>query len=235
MAIEHLTMRERTYDALIEMIVNGQLEVGQPIDEVSLSKLLNVSRTPLREAIRQLVSEGLVDARPYRGYAIRSLSLREVDDLYRVRKELEVLAICEAVENLTDEDVGSLEVLLEQSVQALKDRNLIAYAEHDRRFHALIAELSGNTILIDTLNRIGLLVRLCRFIANHDEQLVERASHEREAMVDAFRKRDVESAGALMRAHISGVQHAVMAQLREAELSGASKSGKLIALSGGNT
>ncbi|GGL81500.1 hypothetical protein GCM10011392_40170 [Wenxinia marina] len=120
--IEHLTIRERTYNALLEMITIRQLQVGQVIDEVSLARMLNVSRTPLREAIRQLVIEGLVTARPYRGHAIRSLTTKELNDLYSVRKELEVLAIRGAVPRMTDADIAELEGLLDRGVQAPADR-----------------------------------------------------------------------------------------------------------------
>ncbi|WP_211206625.1 GntR family transcriptional regulator [Wenxinia marina] len=215
--IEHLTIRERTYNALLEMITNRELQVGQVIDEVSLARMLNVSRTPLREAIRQLVIEGLVTARPYRGHAIRSLTTKELNDLYSVRKELEVLAIRGAVPRMTDEDIAELEGLLDRGVQALRNGDLPAYANLDKAFHGRIAELSDNGTIVETLNRLALQIQLCRVMANEDPALAEHAAEEREAMVQAFRARDVDRAGELMRAHIAGVQKAAVERMEAAE------------------
>lgn len=211
----HLTLRERTYEEIIQMILSGELAPGAQIDERALVERCAVSRTPVREAIGILAKEGLVEIQPYRGFSVRRFTPKEVRDLYDLRRQLESFAIRLAVENVSNVHIAELEAILNASVAALEAGDMQAYGRHDRDFHDLIAELSGNDALVDTLARLSRQIQMCRMIANQSPDFPARAARERDEILDALRKRDADRAAKLMDAHILDVQQAVVRQLSE--------------------
>lgn len=214
-APRHLTLRERIYEEIVRLIVSGELPSGFALDEKSLTEKLQVSRTPFREAIGTLAKEGLIEIRPYRGFFVRSFSRKEIEDLYELRKTLECFAVELAVPRMSDRDIAQLERILDEAVAALRRRDMVAYGAHDKDFHETIAERSGNAALIETLARLALQIQLCRTIANESREFAERAAQERDEILAAFKARDIARASALMRAHISDVQEAVLARFPE--------------------
>lgn len=209
-APRHLTLRERIYEEIVRLIVSGDLPSGAPIDERALIKRLDVSRTPFREAIGTLAKEGLVEIKPYRGFYVRSFTPKEISDLYELRKTLESFATRLAVARMTDKDIAYFERVLDESVAALKRRDMETYAERDRTFHRAIAALSDNAALIETLARLDLQIQICRLIANESSDFAERATRERDEILEAFRNRAADRAAELMAAHIADVRNAVM-------------------------
>jgi DNA-binding GntR family transcriptional regulator len=212
-APRHLTLRERIYEEIVRLIVAGDLPSGAPIDEKELTEKLQVSRTPFREAIGTLAKEGLIEIRPYRGFFVRSFTRKEIDDLYELRKTLECFAVELAVPRMSDRDIAGLEKVLDAAVEALRNRDMETYGLRDREFHETIAERSENAALIETLSRLALQIQICRTIANESQEFAERAAQERDEILKALRARDAAAASALMRAHISDVQSAVLARL----------------------
>lgn len=209
-AIRHITLRERIYEEIVRMIVSGELPSGSPLDERALTERLQVSRTPFREALGTLAKEGLIEIRPYRGFFVRSFTSKETEDLYELRKTLECMAVELAVPHMSDVHIARFERLLDEAVAALKRGDMVTYGERDRAFHEMIAELSGNAALVETLSRLALQVQIGRTIANQSKEFARRAATERDEILAAFRKRDIKKASALMRAHISDVQRAVL-------------------------
>jgi DNA-binding GntR family transcriptional regulator len=209
-AIRHVTLRERIYEEIVRMIVSGELPSGAPLDEKALTEKLQVSRTPFREALGTLAKEGLIEIKPYRGFFVRSFSRKETEDLYDLRKMLECMAVELAVPHMSDVHIAQFERLLDEAVAALKRGDMVTYGQRDRAFHETIAELSGNAALIETLSRLALQVQIGRTIANQSRDFAKRAATERDEILAAFRKRDIKRASALMRAHISDVQTAVL-------------------------
>ena len=120
------TLRDRIYEELVQMITSGALPPGAPIDEKALTESLGVSRTPFREAIAILASDGLVDVRPYRGFSVRRFTRKEINDLYLLRRTLECFAIRLAVENISNLDIARLEQVLDRGVAALVSGRQVA-------------------------------------------------------------------------------------------------------------
>jgi DNA-binding GntR family transcriptional regulator len=213
----HVTMRERTYEALVELITSGELPSGAAIDERELTAQLESSRTPFREAIGALAKDGLVEIRPYRGFFVRQLTVDEANNLYELRKVLEAFAVRLAVHHISDADIAEIAAMLDAAIACLAASDMAGYARHDRAFHDRIAALSGNHALIESLARLGLQIQLCRVLANRDTAFAERATLERDEILLALRRRDADRASELMVAHISDVQNSVMAQLAALE------------------
>jgi len=215
----HLTLRERIYEEVVRMIVSGELPSGAPLDEKALTEKLQVSRTPFREALGTLSKEGLIEIKPYRGFFVRSFSLKEMDGLYELRKVLECFAVELAVPHMSDHHIATFQHLLDSAVEALRRGDMQDYAKCDREFHEMIAELSDNAALIETLGRLALQIQIGRVIANESHVFAEQAARERDDILTAFRRRDTRSAVALMHTHISDVQRAVLARFGEASVS----------------
>lgn len=215
--VTHSTLNQRVYYQLREMILAGDLATGSPIEERRLAEEMQVSRTPLREAISQLVTEGIIEYRPYRGNLVRRFNAKQVQDLFQVRKALEVLAMRLAIPKLSQEHIETIRHILDDVERALSRGDIEAYNESDGRFHQTIVEITGNDTLMESLSRLSAQIKLVRFMANTDPSVVHRTAKERPLILAALEARDADRAAALMEAHIDGVCKAVIAQLQSHE------------------
>jgi DNA-binding GntR family transcriptional regulator len=215
--VTHSTLNQRVYNQLREMILTGDLATGSPIEERRLAEEMQVSRTPLREAISQLVTEGIIEYRPYRGNLVRRFNAKQVQDLYQVRKALEALAMRLAIPKLSQEHIEKIRCILDNVQTALDRGDIEAYNENDRRFHQTIVEITGNDTLMEALNRLAAQIQLVRFMANTDPSVVQRTAKERPLILAALEARDADRAAQLMEAHIEGVCAAVVAQIQRLE------------------
>ena len=215
--VAHSTLNQKAYTQLREMILSGSLARGEQIDERRLAAEMDVSRTPLREAIGQLVTEGIIEYRPYRGTTVRSFTARQVNDLYQVRKALEALAIRHAIPKLSQEHIETIRKILEDVYQALERGDLDAYNAADRRFHSAIVQIAANETLSESLHRLSAQIQMVRAIANRDPHVVERTARERPLILAALEARDADAAARLMEEHIDGVRSAVVAQIERLE------------------
>lgn len=215
--VTHSTLNQRVYNQLREMILTGDLATGSPIEERRLAEEMQVSRTPLREAISQLVTEGIIEYRPYRGNLVRRFNAKQVQDLYQVRKALEALAMRLAIRKLSQEHIEKIRHILDDAQTALDRGDIEGYNESDRRFHQIIVEITDNETLIDALNRLSAQIQLVRFMANTDPSVVQRTAKERPLILAALEARDADRAAQLMEAHIEGVCVAVVSQIQRLE------------------
>ncbi|HEX2515991.1 MAG TPA: GntR family transcriptional regulator, partial [Chloroflexota bacterium] len=159
--VQHKTLHQRVYEALLELIGAGTLAPGEQLDEQALAARLGVSRTPLRAAIARLVQEGLVVGLPYRGTFVRRFTVEEIDGLYEVRAALEELAARKAARRLTGDELETIRAILNECQASLEAGDVEAYGQADARFHRALAEASGNPTLVETLD--GLRLRIHRF------------------------------------------------------------------------
>ncbi|MGH9086534.1 MAG: GntR family transcriptional regulator [Acidimicrobiales bacterium] len=191
---------ERTgpYDALKEAILQSELPPGQPLIETALASWLNVSRTPIREALNRLEQDGLV-VRGDRGLVVRSRSPEEILDIYEARIALEGTVGRMAAERRTEYDLRALRRSVEQPVEDDDD----ARVEANRQFHRAMWRASHNESLVDLLERVNL--HLARYPATTlsfpgrwEEAVMEHAS-----LVDAVESRDSNLAHEISFRHFS--------------------------------
>jgi DNA-binding GntR family transcriptional regulator len=207
------TVNQAVHDRLREHILAGGVSSGARLDERLLSQQLGVSRTPVRDAIGKLASEGIVDYRPHQGAFVRELTVKEVNDLYIVRISLETLAARLAIQNVTDSDVEMIRETIEASEQALAAGDLAEFGRHDHRMHALIVELSDNAALRATLDRVDSLIQIARNLANQVPGFAQETDHQRLELLGAFERRDEAAAVDALRIHIESVQRTLVSQL----------------------
>lgn len=207
------TVNQLAYERLSALIFAGVLSSGERLDERLLAERMGISRTPLREAIGQLASDGIVEHRPYQGNFVRTFTRKQVHDLYEVRKDLEALAVRLAAPHLPGDGMHELAATVARCRKALDENNIEEFEQTDRDFHATILRYSDNETLVESLKRLGLHIQLLRHLANREPDLPEHTLHEREAIVAAFQLGDIDEAVRMMREHIEGAQEAALSQI----------------------
>ncbi len=212
------TLTDRVYESLREDILTNRLPPGTPLQEAAIARALEVSRGPVREALRRLAAEGLVDLVPRRGAVVSSLSREEFLDAYRVREALEVLAIRLATPRLTEEDLQELERLHEAMVQAAAANDLDAFFAANAAFHELFVDRSGNLILQDYYYPLVDQMRRYRLRSVSLRGGLLRSCDEHRAILDALRRRDAETAAQLLSEHIRVPQRILESAEGEEEL-----------------
>jgi DNA-binding GntR family transcriptional regulator len=209
------TVNQRAYDRLCDLILAGHLRFGERLDERILAERMKISRTPIREAIGRLATEGIVERRPYQGNFVRTFTAVQIRDLYEVRKELEGLAVQLAVERAAKDEIRELADIIKRCHAAFDRNDRIAFEKLDQRFHEHIAKVSRNETLIDCLENLRLQVQLARHYANEAPDAAQRTIGERKAVLQAFFDKDAAAAAYHMRQHIEGAQEAVSTQLAD--------------------
>lgn len=149
-----LSIRERVYDHLKQEILNGRLSAESILVESKLAAQIEVSRTPVREALHFLEKEGLLEALPRVGYRVREISLQEFDEICEIRKFTEDLAVRWAVEKITTKTISALEKNLSIASSRLREEAWEDFVDLDAEFHELLAEASGSRRLQDLIKSL---------------------------------------------------------------------------------
>jgi DNA-binding GntR family transcriptional regulator len=197
------------YTSLREAIVNGRLAPGQQLAEVPLSKELQVSRTPLRQAIERLESEGLVVRAMNGRLNVAPVSEEDVKHLFTVRMALEDLALSEALPLTTDNDIETLGRHIKAMEMLGEIKSNVAEAGID--FHDLIYRISGNTILLQLLAQIQARIDRYRFIGTmgSDRRQAEAIEEHRE-IYNLVAKRDLPRARTALQQHLAHARRAAL-------------------------
>lgn len=201
------TMVQQAYDHLLTALMTLQIAPGERIAIDQVARRLNISQTPIREALSQLEAEKLVFKMPNVGYrASPQMSRDEVRDLYTLRQLIEPYAAARAAEAMT---VDSVEVLkaIDHDMSSIVAGDASAYsrfAEADDRLHRLIATLSGNRLIADTIERLHAHLHIFR--ALYSTNAPTEAAAEHRAIIDALVARDGEAAANAVRVHLEASQ-----------------------------
>ena len=173
-------------------------------------------RTPVREAIRKLELEGLVLMIPRKGAEVAEITIKDLEDVLEVRAALEELAVCDACENITEEQILALKEAADNFQAALESDDLVKCAETDMAFHEIIYSATNNKRLLQILNNLREQMYRYRM-----EYLKEPGTHklllkEHEAIYSALKKHDKAEAGSAIRIHIENQRRSIISSLRDA-------------------
>ena len=207
--VESRTLADKVCDEIINAIVVGEIPPGQKISEPELARTYGISRGPLREAIRRLEALRLIERKPHIGARVVKLNEKELIEIYRVREALEGMACRMAAEFMTDEEIASLRILLDEhdrSITRLEGQSYFQ-KEGDLDFHYRIVQGSKNDTLLELLGSdLYHLVRMYRYQFSVSSSRPVRALKEHRQIVDAIEARDPELAEILMRRHVSAAR-----------------------------
>jgi DNA-binding GntR family transcriptional regulator len=192
--IERQLMRERVYATLREWILEGTLQPNETLRDTELASRLGVSRTPLREALRRLEDEGLVQTAAHRWTRVAPLDVAAAERIYPVVGALESLAMQLAGPRLTDEDLAVMERANSRLRSALKRREAVEASKADREFHGVYVQRTLNPELIQILEWLKAKLRRIEVVYFGGTVVAEASAEEHDRVLRALRRRDYPSA-----------------------------------------
>lgn len=211
------SLHEQTYKALRESILNGELAAGDRLIETQIAEQLQVSRTPIREAIRQLQREDLITADELGWLRVTTVSPSEAMDLYDCRMALETLAVTSACQNATDSQLKKLKSLIAQVEKLFKQQDSNPSSsqllELDYQFHRTIAQCSGNNYLVFLLDQIFAKMALLRVQTTRHNPRVLEIRTERQLLMEAIISRNIEVATQAIQSHLMASKSRVVQEL----------------------
>lgn len=214
---KYLPLRDVVFQTLREAILRGNIKPGERLMEIQLSQQLGVSRTPVREAIRMLELEGLVNMTPRKGAAVAAISEKSLRDVLEVRCALEELSVRLACERMSWEQFEQLRASNVKFAQVAEGEDITEIAKSDEAFHDIIYYSTNNDKLILLLNQLR--EQMYRYRIEHIK-IKERRSmliREHQEIIDALRERDSQTAVLVMRRHINNQEIQVGRKIKEKE------------------
>lgn len=201
--IERSALYEQVAERIRQRIYDHELTPGQAIDEKELCALYGISRTPLREALKVLHSEGLVELIPRRGCFVKQPKIEELRELFPVMAVLEGLCAREALQNAGADDLERLEELHDRLEVFAAAGDVDGYYEVNFIFHQAIQELSGNRVLQRVSTELRKILRLARHTQLTVEGRLQGSLQEHRKIMEAFRQCDADAVESTMRQHLN--------------------------------
>jgi DNA-binding GntR family transcriptional regulator len=208
---DQVTQRLRT------LLVEGRLAPGAKLNERELAQALNVSRTPLREAIKHLAAEGLVDLVPNRGAVAVKLGADDVAHAFEVLAALEALAGELAAARATDSEIAEIRALHFEMLACHARQDLSGYYRLNARIHAALNAAARNPVLTQQFATLNARVQALRFRTNQDASKWRRAVQEHGRMIDALEARDGAALRSVLLTHLHHKRDAVLQLLHDGQ------------------
>ena len=196
------SLEEMVYSRLEEEILSGELKRGEPLVELSLAKRLDVSRTPIRDALHRLSEEGLVELSPNRGATVLGINVDDLIDIYRLRERLEGLASSLAAQRITEEEIEKLTEAVDLAEFYMTKKDTEHTKELDTVFHSIIYKASGSRFLARTLSELHRKIKSYRKLSLSVPGRPEKTEGEHREILEAIKKGDSEMADRLTSLHV---------------------------------
>lgn len=201
--IERPTLHNVVVTRLRDMIIEGLLKPGVRIHEGQLGEQLGVSRTPLREGLKVLAMEGLVELVPGRGAMVRTLKAKDVQDMLSVQSVLEQLAGSLTCQNASDAEIRDVRRLHDEMLAFYRVGDRLQYFKKNQQIHAALIALSGNESLAMVHDILQSRMRRIRFLGDQNDETWSGAVADHEEMIAALEKRDGKRLSAALVDHLS--------------------------------
>ena len=205
MEYQEQSLGSQIFNRIRDDILSGNYTPGEELKEATLGKQLGVSRTPVREALRQLDLEGLVEIAPNRGAKVIGISRKDVEDIYHMRARLEGLAARKAAEQIKEEELAELEEVILLSEFHVKKPESKQMVRLDGRFHEIMYRASGSRMLEHVLTDFLHYVKMARSHSVKTEHRAQESVKEHKRILEAIRQRDGDLAEQLANEHIQHV------------------------------
>ena len=213
--IDNTNLRDQTYDIIKNMIILREIEPGKKINEEHIAKEIQVSRTPIREALCRLENEGIVKIIPRRGAFVSDLNETNVREILLIREVLEGLVVRLAVENMDSKTLEKLRKALEKvSIIPEEDRDLINYTRSEVDFHALLLSASNNQMLKNMMEIVNAHLQIIRLRTVVIPERAQKTVKEHLQILNAIENEDADSAEQLMRKHVRSVREVALKNIK---------------------
>jgi DNA-binding GntR family transcriptional regulator len=206
-------VRMQVVESLRGAIMNGQLAPGQRLVERDLCQMFGVSRPSVREALRELETEGLISSIPNRGPVVTALTAEDAASIYQIRSALEALAARQFAQNASDADIAELETAGARLEQVYETGNVPDIIVAKREFYDVLFRGSGNKIIPEVLRTLNARVTRLRVVCLSSAERRRVSIQEIKDLVEALARRDQRSAAAASRRHVENAARTALASL----------------------
>ncbi|MEF8822824.1 MAG: GntR family transcriptional regulator [Desulfohalobiaceae bacterium] len=196
------SLARMAYKALYQAILSGELKLGAVYREKELANYLQISRTPVREALLELSAKGLVTFLPRRGVRINQFDRRDLNEIFELRKALELTAVEKVASQAGPEEISRFRDILRQQQEHAHKQDMVGFLQKDREFHALLSHLTGNRRLMNTIEEVRDLIQIMGAHALIRRGRVEEVMQEHESLLQCIAHSDPEKARERMCYHL---------------------------------
>ena len=207
---EYLPLRDVVFNTLRQAILRGEMEPGERLMEIQLSQKLGVSRTPIREAIRQLELEGLVIMIPRKGAEVAHITEKDMRDVLEVRSTLEELAVTLACKNVTPDKIEALKAANKVFESAIISKDVVNIVDADVSFHDIIYAMTDNQRLIQIINNLREQMYRYRLEYVKDARTHSILISEHNDIIQKLQDKNVEDAKTVVRQHINNQEKGIV-------------------------
>lgn len=200
--LQRRSLHHLVTERLRDMIVENELKPGERVDEKALCDLFEISRTPLREALKVLASEGLVELLPNRGARVTEMTEREIIEIFEVASCLERMAAELSAERSTDKELADLRRTHDSMMRHHESGRRSDYFRLNHRIHNMLIQFARNSVLSEHHTVLMTRIRRARFQAIMSQERWDESMAEHEELMTALEARDGPRAGEIMRAHV---------------------------------
>lgn len=200
-----VSLEKLAYDTIKEAILSFRLKPGEDLVESDLAAQLNISKTPVRDALLRLEKEGLVVKIPYRGASVSDVNQQVMNEIFEIRTALEGLATRQAATRMSEAEIAQAAELVEQHEQALNRADNDEASRLNRRFHEMIVQKTPNKWLKQILANLDEHLRRYRTLSNFQKGRLGKSILEHRRILDAIRNRQPEEAEEAMKEHLRSV------------------------------
>lgn len=211
----YMPLRDLVFQVLKEAIITGELKPGERLMEVKLAEDMGVSRTPVREAIRKLELEGLVDMVPRKGAYVADISIKDAMEVFEIRCALEGLAASLAAKRITDEEIKKLETALKDIEKAAKKGDTKMIIKKDAEFHNILFNSTRNGRLAQIISNLKEQIYRFRVESFRNPKRYENTIREHKAIIEAIKEKDAAKAEEITKIHIKKAEDNVINRLKQ--------------------
>ncbi|TCK29027.1 GntR family transcriptional regulator [Ancylobacter aquaticus] len=198
------SLHESLVAPLREMILQGELRPGDKVPEEQLCERFGVSRTPIREALKVLAAEGVLQILPHRGAIVARITEEQIEELFPIMASLERLAGLLAGARASDADIARVRALHDRMMGHFENDEEADYLRHNRLIHEAFFDIAGNATLSAYYQQILTRIHACRFVVRKSRAHWEAAVNEHKAMIEALEARDAPRLADLLERHVTG-------------------------------
>ena len=195
------SMREKVYDTLKQMIIDGVIKPGERIIETEYSNKFQISRTPIREAIRMLELEGLVESQTTGGVIVKTLTREEISEIYKIRIALESLIIEEIIKKINNQDIKKLEKVLKNTKKAFEVKDIEKVFSLFTEFNQILYDIASLPKVTGMINNINLYLKRFRKLSIDNPSRKEEAFEDHVQILEAIKNKELSTAISINRMH----------------------------------
>lgn len=209
------TLAREVYNRIKEMIISGRFQPGQRLVAQQIAEEMGVSRMPVREALKRLEAQGFVYSVPHKEVVVSGLSVKDIEEIYAIRRVLEVYSVRQACELATEEQLAELERIADEAEMAVALEGQAAFHEKNDEFHFALFRASGNETLAELLKSLWEKSAYYRTLGTALKGRLDQSMADHRAIIRALRENDPDTAAELVRRHTDAPLAALIELLKE--------------------